>query len=312
VDTTVSATAVAAFSITKTDAPDPVLSGADLTYTLTAENTGSSDLESATLSDTLPAGTTFVSLNTPSGWSCTTPAVGAAGAISCTATPFVVGSSLFTLIVHVGPTLAAGSSISNIGSLEVSDSGRSTTIVASATTQVLSPATVSATKTVTGQFLQGGAVTYTVVLTNSSANTQSNNPGDEFIDILPAQLILVSASATSGTAIATPATNTVTWNGSIAGNSSVTLTIEATVKSKLNSGSTITNQGTVAYDADGNGTNESSASTDDPAAGGSADPTSFVIGAAALSEVPFLDEKSLALLTLLLAVGGAALLRARM
>lgn len=309
-DTTISAP-VSTFSFTKTDAPDPVLAGANLTYTLTATNSNGADLESATLTDTLPTGTTFVSLSSPGGWTCSTPAVGASGAISCTATPWPVGSAAFTLIVHVDPAFAAGSSISNVGTLAVTDSGRSNSLVASTTTQVLSPASLSATKTVSGSFLPGGAVTYTVVLTNSSASAQSDNPGAEFADILPAQLNLVSATATSGTAVATPATNTVTWNGSIPGNGSVTITIQATAKSKLNIGSTVTNQGSVAYDADGNGTNEASANTDDPAMSGAANPTSFVIGAATVVAVPVLDEKSLAFLALLLALGGAALLRAR-
>ena len=46
---------------------------------------------------------------------------------------------------------------------------------------------------------------------------QQNNAGNEFIDVLPASLTLVSASATSGTAVANVGTNTVTWNGAIAG-----------------------------------------------------------------------------------------------
>ena len=46
-------------------------------------------------------------------------------------------------------------------------------------------------------------ITYTVVLTNAGPNTQSDNPGDELTDVLPASLTLVSASATSGTAVAT-------------------------------------------------------------------------------------------------------------
>jgi len=43
--------------------------------------------------------------------------------------------------------------------------------------------------------------TYTVVLSNSSTFAQQDNPGNEFIDVLPAGLTLVSASATSGTAV---------------------------------------------------------------------------------------------------------------
>jgi hypothetical protein len=72
-------------------------------------------------------------------------------------------------------------------------------------------------------------------------------------------------------------TNTVTWNGSLAIlGGSVTITITATVD-PVPRGTTVTNQGTANFDADGNGTNESSTLTDDPGVGGSSDPTSFVV-----------------------------------
>ncbi len=53
---------VALLSVTKTDSPDPVAAGANLTYTITVQNLGPSTAPNVSLSDTLPAGTTFVSL----------------------------------------------------------------------------------------------------------------------------------------------------------------------------------------------------------------------------------------------------------
>lgn len=147
---------------------------------------------------------------------------------------------------------------------------------ASATTTVLSPSLVTNSKTVSGSFLEGGTVTYTVVLTNAAAYDQQNNPGDEFTDVLPPQLTLVSASATSGTAVATVGTNTVTWNGSVPAGGSVTITIQATIDAGT-AGQTVTNQGTVNHDPDGNGVNEAASLTDSPAAAGAADPTSFLV-----------------------------------
>jgi uncharacterized repeat protein (TIGR01451 family) len=143
---------------------------------------------------------------------------------------------------------------------------------------VLSPATVAATKTVAGSFTVGGAVTYTVILGNSSASPQQNNPGDEFTDVLPPQLTLTGANATSGTA--TTAGNTVTWNGLIPGNGSVTITITATINAGTELQS-VSNQGTTAYDADGNGLNEATGQTDDPTVAGSSDPTVFIVGSPA-------------------------------
>jgi uncharacterized repeat protein (TIGR01451 family) len=131
---------------------------------------------------------------------------------------------------------------------------------------VSSPADVSSTKTATVS--TDGTVTYTVVLVNSSAADQFDNPGDEFKDVLSSNLALVSATASSGTAVADVATTTVTWNGSIPAGGSVTIAITAT-----NGFGSISNQGTINYDADGNGTNEASRLTDDPAVPGTQDPT---------------------------------------
>ena len=117
-------------------------------------------------------------------------------------------------------------------------------------------------------------------------------------------MTLVSAGATSGTA--GTAGNTVNWDGVVPAGGSVVITITATVAAGVG-GQTCSNQGTVNFDADGNGTNESSALTDDPAVGGATDPTAFTV--ATLLEIPTLGEAGLIGLCLLLA--GVALLRLR-
>jgi hypothetical protein len=171
-------------------------------------------------------------------------------------------------------------SINNIGvgyTLAASSTGLAGTV--SNAFNIVSASAVSGTKTVSGSYVIGQTVTYTITLGNSSPGAQLDNPGNEFADTLPAGLLLVSASATSGTPVATVATNTVTWNGAIAGNSSVTITIQATINAGT-SGQTISNQGTIAFDADGNGTNEAAGLTDDPGVAGVNNPTSFVVNAA--------------------------------
>lgn len=169
------------------------------------------------------------------------------------------------------------------------------------------PALVSGTKTVAGEFTVGGTVTYTVVLTNSGTGAQPDNPGDEFVDVLPAELTLLSVDASSGTAAAVG--NAVTWNGSIPVAGSVTITITATVNAGA-IGQQITNQGTCYFDGDGNGTNESSAPTDDPAVGGAADPTVFMVIGSVL-EIPALSGFGLLALALVLAALALVRLRRR-
>ena len=299
-------------SITKSVSPNPVNAGADLAYTITVTNAGPTNAASTEMTDTLPAGTTFVSLDAPAGWTCTTPAVGAAGSVSCTNPSLSSTSAVFTLTARVAADTPSGTTLSNTASVS------STTAdpnpgdeSATATASVLSPANVTGTKSVTGTFEPNGSITYTIVLTNSGPSTQEDNAGDELVDILPASLTLVSATATSGTALATVATNTVTWNGSIASGASVTLTINAVIESDVTPGTTISNQATIAYDADGNGSNESSGSTDSPTAGGSSDPTDFVVVAAPaiVTGVPTLDEYALMALAALLAAVAMMMLK---
>jgi uncharacterized repeat protein (TIGR01451 family) len=132
----------------------------------------------------------------------------------------------------------------------------------------------TATKTVAGTFSPSGTVTYTVVLGNTGPGVQTDNPGDEYVDVLPSQLTLVSATATRGTA--STSGNTVRWNGALEAGSSVTLTITATVNAGT-VGQTVSSQGTFNYDADHNGSNEASRLTDDPGITGTANPTAFVV-----------------------------------
>ena len=48
-------------SITKSDSPDPVVAGSQLTYTITVTNAGPSTAHAVNVTDDLPAGTTYVS-----------------------------------------------------------------------------------------------------------------------------------------------------------------------------------------------------------------------------------------------------------
>lgn len=173
------------------------------------------------------------------------------------------------------------------------------------------PASVSATKTVGGPLTVGSMVTYTVVMSNTGIGSQPDNPGNEFTDVLPSGVTLVSASATSGTAVATVGTNTVAWNGSIPAGGSVTLTITATVKPAA-VGAVVTNQGTVAYDSNGGGTNSALSVTDDPGVGGVSDPTSFTIAALpAAAAIPTLSDWALMGLASFVVMLGLAHMRRR-
>jgi uncharacterized repeat protein (TIGR01451 family) len=131
---------VADLSISKADSPDPVLTGGDITYTITATNSGPDAATNATLADTIPTNTTFRSITPPAGWTCgTTPAIGGAGPISCTNPSFAVGSSVFTLVVRVNAGVADNTTISNTASISSSTFDPTTPNSATATTTARAP-----------------------------------------------------------------------------------------------------------------------------------------------------------------------------
>ena len=307
---TTTVNASAGVSIGVVAAPEPVTPGGTLVWTVTLTNAGPSATSNVTWSDPLPAGTTFASFTGSAGWTCTTGAT-----VSCSAASFPVGTATFTITGTVSAAAPLGSMLVNTASITAvtgdTDPGdnRSTS-----TTNVLSPATLTATKTASGSFVPGTLVTYTIVLLNTAATAQADNTGNELTDVLPASLTLVSANATPGTAVATVGTNTVTWNGAIPAGGTVTITVTATLRVDVAVGTTVSNQATISYDADGNGTNEVSGVSDNPGTGAAGDPTTFAAAAAAAANVaiPVLDGVGLGLLAALVALGGALLLGRRL
>jgi uncharacterized repeat protein (TIGR01451 family) len=200
--------------------------------------------------------------------------------------------------------------VSGGGNVDASnDSASDPTTLAPALT-----ASVTGTKTVAGSFAPGSTVTYMIALQNGGTGTQGDNAGDEFTDVLPTALTLVGATSSSGAALATIGANTVTWNGSIAAGASVTITITATVSATAAPGTTVSNQGTITTDLDGNGSNEATRTTDNPATGAANDPTTFTVTGSASgvqTPTPTLGAWGRALLALLLLSIGLARRRRR-
>ena len=89
-------------AIAKSDSPDPVIAGNQLTYTVTVSNAGPSDATGVVVSDTLPAGVTFVSTTgcaeDPNGVpTCTLGTIAASGSASYTITVDVDSGTLGTI-----------------------------------------------------------------------------------------------------------------------------------------------------------------------------------------------------------------------
>jgi uncharacterized repeat protein (TIGR01451 family) len=96
---------------------DTVQSGGTASYTITVTNNGRDPAANVSMVDTIPAGTVFQSLAVPDGWSCTTPAIGAAGQVACmTDSMGVNASAQFRLTLALACATRDGTQIVNSAS----------------------------------------------------------------------------------------------------------------------------------------------------------------------------------------------------
>jgi uncharacterized repeat protein (TIGR01451 family) len=109
-------------SVTKSDSPDPVIVGSNLTYTITVNNGGPSNAANVTLSDILPANTTFVSINQPTGWTVSSPGAGNPGTITATRASLPPSTpTIFTLVVKVSGSTPNNTDIANTATVSAAN-----------------------------------------------------------------------------------------------------------------------------------------------------------------------------------------------
>lgn len=102
-------------AISKTDSPDPVPAGANITYTINLNNGGPGAANNVAVTDAIPANTTFVSaaVTTGTGWSVSTPPVGGTGNVIFGKGIVANGeSAVFSVVVQTSPS-ANATTISN-------------------------------------------------------------------------------------------------------------------------------------------------------------------------------------------------------
>lgn len=300
-------------TVSKAESADPVAAGSgvgNLVYTITVTNNGPAEATGVELTETLtlPSGVTVESI-VPSQGSYVDP-VWTVGDLAVTA------SATLTVTLTVGSATAPGVDVvADTAAITAADQLLINTGDDSDTeaTSVTGAALVTATKSVSGEFSVGGTIFYTVTLVNTGNLDTLDNAGDEFVDILPAELELVAASITSGGGAvnADLPSNTVTWNGAIPAGGTVVISIEATILPGTG-GATVSNQGQVNYDSDLSGDNDAAAPTDDPVLPGGADPTDFTVGLEpSVLEIPTLGPTGILALALLLGAAGVFRFRRR-
>lgn len=239
-------------SMAQAVAPNPVATGAQITYTETVTNNDATFAAAgATLTQDTPVNTTFTSATPPAGWTCgTVPAVGGTGTIKCTAGGAIAPATTsgdFTIVVTVNAAAPVGSNITNTAT--VSETGGTDPNLSNnttATTTTVSGADLSMTQTVSPTAVAPGAqITYTETVTNNGPDAavgavlyQQTPPNTTFSSIT------APAGWTCGTQPAGGATGEVlcTANADVNyGDPTVTFTYVVTVSAGTAAGTTIIN-----------------------------------------------------------------------
>ena len=208
----------------KTDTPDPVCVGANITYTIGFRNNASGAAINAKVSDTIPANTTFVSATLPMGWSrADSVVVGGTGTLMFT-NPSVAGggTASFTVVVKVNAGTLGGTIISNTAtaSSDVPDDVPGNNSKTATTTVDPTPPTVSAVTADPASLwpknhkLRDVTINYTATdscggvncqITNIASNEPIDGTGDgdtspdwEFVDEHHVRLRAESAGGSTG------------------------------------------------------------------------------------------------------------------
>lgn len=217
--------ATAALAVTKV-ASTPVIAGQSITWTVTTTNNGPSDAQNVALSDPLPAGTTFTSLDDTG---------------HCSAAGNTVTCAYGTLAAGAHETLHITAAVSASASGTLVNTATATTTTGppatdTSTSPVTTSADVSLTKSATPSTIGNGQqTTFTVTATNAGP---SDAQDVEIVDHVPAGLTYDShtpAGLVCSTAAAVGGTDVSCPIGTLAAGAhyTITLTVTATATGVL-------------------------------------------------------------------------------
>jgi uncharacterized repeat protein (TIGR01451 family) len=187
------------FGILKTDSPDPVGAGSNITYTITVTNTSTGDdwnggPKTNTVVDTLPAGTTYVSAS-GTDWTCSH----SSGVVTCFYTKDIGKKKAVSFTIVVTAPSVPGT-ITNTATMSYvrpnTEDPNSANDSVSAATTVSANVDLSVAKSVNNSTPDlNSNVTFTVTVSNLRSNAATNV---RITDALPSGLSYVSDSETLG------------------------------------------------------------------------------------------------------------------
>jgi uncharacterized repeat protein (TIGR01451 family) len=238
--TTVSASA----DLAATASAGPAVAGQFTTFTATVTDNGPSDAAGVSLSYTLPSGTTFQAVAAPAGWSCSTPPVGGAGSVTCTAATLPSGASASLLVtIGVPSGTPAGATLpesASVNSATADPFPANNAASVSVTVSTLADLALS-TSTALQPVVAGQTTTLTATLTD---NGPSDASGVSLSYTVPTSTTFQSASAPAGWSCTTPpvgGTGTVTCTtATLALGATVSVQVAIGLPTKTPAGTTFT------------------------------------------------------------------------
>ncbi|MEO7099627.1 MAG: DUF11 domain-containing protein, partial [Luteolibacter sp.] len=275
--TTTLAKSGADLQITLSDSPDPVIAGTNLTYTVQVANNGPLAAENVSIGDILPAGTTFVSLSAPAGWTATTPAVGTNGTVKITKALFAnAGTATFTLVAKVASSVASGATLSDTATIssttvDIVPGNNSAATSTAVTTSCDLAVHITGTPTTVPK---GSNVTFTITLANKGPSDASS----AYVYLpIPSQLTFVSVTKPAGWTTTAPPVGgggTIDFSATtFANGATATFTVVAKVKTTAANGTVMT------------ATAKASAAGVDPVSANNAASTTAAVGTVTISAV---------------------------
>jgi len=233
-------------SVEKTATPNPVVAGAQVTYTVTVRNAGPSASANFRVIDTMPAAVQYVANSfSGSGWTFNSGTMTAthAGALANG------GSSSFTFRARV---TAASGNIVNTARVEAGGTPdpQPDNNTGSVTTTVTAGADLALSKSVNpSPAISGQPVTFNIQVRNQGPSAAVN---PRFVDNLPTGFLVTGGTAPAGWTCTNSngdATRSCALNGSLAVGAVADFTIASTVPaSGTNSSGDVTNSATVSSD----------------------------------------------------------------
>ncbi len=241
--------------VSKTELADPVIASQNITYSISFINNGPSDASTVTITDAVPAGTTFVSasITTGTGWIVQSqPSVGGTGNVIFAKGTVAVGdTATFQVVVNTNANLAEGTLVSNTATAASSTSDPVANNSGSASTTVNQSDIEITSKTDTPDPVNAGDnITYTIDFKNNSAVNSSSTV--TVTDTVPTGTTLVSATTASPGWARTDALNAgdtgdvVFSKATVAASETAQFTIVVKVNSNVASTTVISNTATAA------------------------------------------------------------------